>query len=219
MPAMDLQSERGGGADPRGADPGGIDPSATDSGGTDPGLADPSGTRPGGTDPGRADLRGIDPSATDPGGTDASPSPSPRLGRRAPLASAMPLRARLWLAGAGLAAVALIAVLLATGSAGTTSTAAAGGRVSTASLSSFHGALVARLHSQHAYFHWVVCVPSGLRFHGVRVVRCNVDFGDPHIQAYCSVVRGGRLLTSEEDSAIPCGHDNAGYSATIVTYN
>jgi hypothetical protein len=199
MPAMDLQSERGGGADPRGADPGGIDPSATDCGGVDPG--------------------GADPSATDSGGAGPSPSPSPRLGRRAPLASAIPLRARLWLAGAGLAAVALIAVLLASGPAGTTSTAAAGGRVSTASLSSFHGALVARLHSQHAYFHWVVCVPSGLRFHGVRVVRCNVDFGDPHIQAYCSVFRGGRLLTSEEDSAIPCGHDNAGYSATIVTYN
>ena len=36
--------------------------------------------------------------------------------------------------------------------------------------------------------------------------------------AYCSVLRGGHLLTSEEDSAIPCGHDNAGYSDPVVTY-
>jgi hypothetical protein len=52
----------------------------------------------------------------------------------------------------------------------------------------------------------------------VRVVRCNVDFGEPHIVAYCSVLRGGRLLTSEDDPAIPCGHDNAGYSAKLVQY-
>jgi hypothetical protein len=91
--------------------------------------------------------------------------------------------------------------------------------VTTASLATFQRALVARLRSQQGYFHSVVCVASGFHFDGVRVVRCNVDFGDPHNQAYCSVFRGGRLLTSEDDPAIPCRHDNAGYSATIVTYN
>jgi hypothetical protein len=151
------------------------------------------------------------------GGAPGSPSRGPDR-RRGSLASAVPLRARLWLAGGGLAAIALIVVLLATGSGGANPAAAPGGRVSTASLPTFQRALVARLRSQQAYFHWVVCVASGFHFDGVRVVRCNVDFGDPHIQAYCSVFRGGRLLTSAEDSAIPCGHDNAGYSATIVTY-
>ena len=149
----------------------------------------------------------------------ASGSPGRGADRRGSPVAAIPLRARLWLAGGGLAAVALIVILLATGSGGASSAAAAArGRVTTASLQTFQRALVARLHSQQAYFHWVVCVASGAHFEGVRVVRCNVNFGDPHIQAYCSVFRGGRLLTSAEDPAIPCGHDNAGYSATIVTY-
>jgi len=147
--------------------------------------------------------------------------PSPRRGperRRSPV-SAVPLRARLWLAGGGLAAVALIVILLATGSGGASPAATASGRVTTASLATFKRALIAHLRAQQAYFHSVVCVASGFHFDGVPVVRCNVDFGDPHIQAYCSVFRGGRLLTSEDDPAIPCRHDNAGYSATIVTYN
>src|ERR1019366_4515385 len=79
-------------------------------------------------------------------------------------------------------------------------------------------ALVARLDAQHAYYHWVVCVHSGAHFEGVPVVRCNVDFGDPHIEAYCSVFRGGHLLTSEDDPAISCAPDHAGKLETIVTY-
>ena len=132
----------------------------------------------------------------------------------------VPLRARLWLAGAGLAAVALVVVLLLTspGSPGAAPAAPAAGRITTASIATFHRALVARLDAQHASYHWVACVRSGKRFAGVPIVRCNVNFGDPHIQAYCSVFRGGRLLTSQEDPAIPCGHDNAGYSFTMETY-
>jgi hypothetical protein len=133
----------------------------------------------------------------------------------------VPLRARLWLAGAGLAAVALVIVLLSTssGNGGVIPAAPAAGRVTTASLATFHRALVARLDAQHATFHWVACVRSGKRFAGVPIVRCNVNFGDPHIQAYCSVFRGGQLLTSQEDPAIPCGHDNAGYSISMETFH
>jgi hypothetical protein len=79
--------------------------------------------------------------------------------------------------------------------------------------------MIAKLDAQKAHFFWVVCAPSGARFEGVRVVRCNVDFGDPHIQAYCSVFRGGRLVTSADDPAIPCRPDEAGYSQTIQTWN
>jgi hypothetical protein len=83
----------------------------------------------------------------------------------------------------------------------------------------FRTALISRLHAQQLNYHWVVCVRTPHRFKGVRVVRCNVDFGiDPHVEAYCSVLRGGRLLTSEQDPAIPCGHDNAGFSDPVVTY-
>ena len=47
-------------------------------------------------------------------------------------------------------------------------------------------------------------------------MRCNVDFGDPHIEAYCTVIEGGRLLTNHQYPAIPCRHDGAG--AAIITY-
>ena len=158
------------------------------------------------------------------GGGEPDAPPERDVSRRSsrPLA-AVPLRARLWLAGASLAAVALIVVLLSTSSGKgspipAAPAAARAGRVTTASLATFHRALVARLEAQHARFHWVACVRSGRRFAGVPIVRCNVNFGDPHIQAYCSVFRGGRLLTSQEDPAIPCGHDDAGYSITMETY-
>jgi hypothetical protein len=151
------------------------------------------------------------------GGGEVAASPNPDPGRGRPRASAVPLRARLWLAGAGLAALALIVVLLSVPS-GATSSARADTRVSSASPATFRRALLARLDAQHAYYHWVVCVHSGAHFEGVPVVRCNVDFGDPHIEAYCSVFRGGHLLTSEDDPAISCAPDHAGKLETIVTY-
>jgi hypothetical protein len=115
----------------------------------------------------------------------------------------------------GLAAVAAIVV---GGLASSWFASDAGARITTASPSSFQRAVVTRLRAEQLDYRWVVCVPSGQAFAGVRVVRCNVDFGEPHIVAYCSVLRGGRLLTSQDDPAIPCGHDNAGYSATITEY-
>lgn len=94
-----------------------------------------------------------------------------------------------------------------------------GEKVATASLGTFRTDVIARLHTERLNYNWVVCVRTPHRFRGVGVVRCNVDFGiDPHVEAYCSVLRGGRLLTSEQDSAIPCGHDNAGFSDPIVTF-
>jgi hypothetical protein len=132
----------------------------------------------------------------------------------------VPLRVRLWLAGGTLAAVALVAALLAT-RAGTPASAgaAAAARITTASPAVFRHALIARLHASGLDFQWVVCTPNGRRFEGVPVVRCNVEFGEPHVEAYCSVFRGGRLLTSQDDPAIACAPDLVGYSAPIHTYN
>ncbi len=90
--------------------------------------------------------------------------------------------------------------------------------ITTAGVAKFRSAVVARMRAENLRYLWVVCVPSGNHFRGVPVVRCNVDFGEPHIVAYCSVFRNGRLLTSEDDPAIPCGHDNAGFSDPVVTY-
>jgi hypothetical protein len=111
------------------------------------------------------------------------------------------------------AAIAVVGAVLAT-NAGESSA----GRITTASVLTFKHAVVARLRAEHLSYRWVVCLPSGRGFRGVRVVRCNVDFGEPHVVAYCSVLLGGRLLTSADDPAIPCGHDDSGYTATITQY-
>jgi hypothetical protein len=119
---------------------------------------------------------------------------------------------------------ALAVLCAAVGAGAGTYAASAGGEsssshaISTDSPTAFRSAVIARMHTEHLDYHWVACVATPHRFHGVRVVRCNVDFGEPHIVAYCSVLRGGRLLTSEDDPAIPCGHDDAGFTAPVVKY-
>jgi hypothetical protein len=52
-------------------------------------------------------------------------------------------------------------------------------------------------------------------YKGLPIVRCNVNFGDPHVEVYCSVLDHGRLVTNHENSAIPCSHDNAGSAVPI----
>jgi hypothetical protein len=102
---------------------------------------------------------------------------------------------------------------------GSNRTVVATGQVTTAPLARFHTALAARLRSDQLNWSWISCVHSGRSFHGVAVVRCNVDFGiDPHVEAYCLVFRNGRLLTNFDDTAIPCGQDNAGNTQTVVQY-
>jgi hypothetical protein len=44
---------------------------------------------------------------------------------------------------------------------------------------------------------WVACVPTRSRLRGRTAFRCNVNFGDPHVEAYCAVVENGRLLYAE----------------------
>jgi hypothetical protein len=78
--------------------------------------------------------------------------------------------------------------------------------------------LIERLHHLSLKPRWVACIPSGMRFERAAVIRCNVNFGDPHIEAFCSVLRDGRLVTNGEDAAIPCGHDNAGWRAPVRTF-
>lgn len=75
--------------------------------------------------------------------------------------------------------------------------------------------LAIRLRDRLLRPHWIVCVPSGNHYRGAAIVRCNVNFGDPHIQAYCTVLRGDKLVTQYDDAAIPCGHDDAGWSSPV----
>ncbi|MFN2628474.1 MAG: hypothetical protein ABR569_07555 [Gaiellaceae bacterium] len=76
--------------------------------------------------------------------------------------------------------------------------------------------LTARLRAEDLTVHWIACVKSGRNYRGATIVRCNVNFGDPHIEAYCSLLRAGRLVTDHDDPAIPCQHDGAGWNASIV---
>jgi hypothetical protein len=66
------------------------------------------------------------------------------------------------------------------------------------------------LRSEHLSFQYVVCIKNGRAYRGHPVIRCNVNFGDPHVVAYCSVISAGRLVTTQQDPAIPCKPDRAG---------
>jgi hypothetical protein len=132
--------------------------------------------------------------------------------------SALAPRARRWSVAALVAVCAALgagAFAAAGGSRGAPSPSRAFG---TESPTLFRAAVIDRMRVEHLDYRWVACVSTGHRFHGVRVVRCNVDFGEPHIVAYCSVLHGGRLLTNQDDPAIPCEHDDAGFSAPVIQY-
>jgi len=66
------------------------------------------------------------------------------------------------------------------------------------------------LRSEHLSVQNVACVRNGRAYHGHPVIRCNVNFGDPHVVAYCSVIVAGRLVTSHQDPSIPCRPDLVG---------
>ncbi len=66
-------------------------------------------------------------------------------------------------------------------------------------------ALVRRLEARSLSYRYVDCFADRARFRGAPVVRCRVNFGDPHLVQYCSTILGGRLVTDHEVRAIRCG--------------
>ncbi len=122
-------------------------------------------------------------------------------------------RARLLLAGVALAALLGVAAVLALSSSGSGSSAAV-----TSNEAQIKQQLVERLHQHALYPHWVACVPNGRSFGGAAVIRCNVNYGDPHIEAICGVLRGGTLVTDHDEASIPCGPDLRGWHPLIRTY-
>jgi hypothetical protein len=77
--------------------------------------------------------------------------------------------------------------------------------------------MTTRLNDKHLDYRWVACVSVGRTYRHVAITRCNVNFGiDPHIEAYCLLLRHGTLVTNHEDPAIPCRHDDAGWDRTTV---
>jgi hypothetical protein len=77
--------------------------------------------------------------------------------------------------------------------------------------------MTARLDAKQLDYRWVACVRVGRTYSDVPITRCNVNFGiDPHIEAYCVLLRDGKLVTNHEDRAIPCRHDDAGWDRTTI---
>jgi hypothetical protein len=74
-------------------------------------------------------------------------------------------------------------------------------------VSTVREALEARLEAKELSYRWVACTRTTSVYAGEPVVRCNVNFGDPHIEVYCGVVVRGRLRTDHENAAIPCGRE------------
>ena len=66
------------------------------------------------------------------------------------------------------------------------------------------------LRSEHLSVQYVACIKNGRTYHGHPIIRCNVNFGDPHVVAYCSLIVAGRLVTSHQDPSIPCQPDLVG---------
>lgn len=75
-----------------------------------------------------------------------------------------------------------------------------------------------RLHAKSLDYTWLACIALPRTYQHVAVTRCNVGFGiDPHVEAYCVVLKNGKLDTNHEDSSIPCRHDDAGWDKTTIT--
>lgn len=84
-----------------------------------------------------------------------------------------------------LVVVAAVVVAAAAGCGGNASHAVTGTNVA----STLRASLVARDSPPH----WVACVPTRARVRGLTAFRCNVNFGDPHVEAYCAVLDRDRL--------------------------
>ena len=120
-------------------------------------------------------------------------------------------RRQVFIGAVVLAACALAAALLATRSSDGASA------VRTAPPAAVRAALITRLQASDLRYRWVVCVGTGRVFRSQGVVRCNVNFGDPHIEAYCSIIDRGRLVTNHETPSFTCPADLRGWTTSIVT--
>jgi len=115
---------------------------------------------------------------------------------------------------AGVGALATVAVVLLTAGCGGGSSQVS---VSPGIVPAVRSALVERLHAKGLEYRWIACLRNGRSFRGHQIVRCNVNFGDPHVEAYCGVLIGGRLHTNHDDQAIGCASDLAGQKPSITS--
>lgn len=56
---------------------------------------------------------------------------------------------------------------------------------------------------------WVACAPARERIRASAVYRCNVSFGDPHVQVFCAAFVAGELRAAEWVQAARGAQDRA----------
>jgi hypothetical protein len=94
---------------------------------------------------------------------------------------------------------------------------AGGGAVrDTSTRAAVEAALRKRLDRAYLSYQWVLCVKMDRVYHGLRVWRCNVDFGDPHIVQYCAILRGHTLITDRENRALDCSPPRSRLGSALV---
>ena len=98
-------------------------------------------------------------------------------------------------------AAAVCALALAVGAAGCASDDA------TSPTETVEEALLERLEDKSLSVTWVTCVEGPVQTGPNTVYRCNVNFGDPHIEGYCAVLRDGDLLTHIEEPSLRCARE------------
>jgi hypothetical protein len=64
---------------------------------------------------------------------------------------------------------------------------------------------VRKLRGEYLSVRWANCYRDARTYRTLRVTRCKVNFGDPHIVQYCVVIIAGRVVTDHERRAIRCG--------------
>lgn len=78
--------------------------------------------------------------------------------------------------------------------------------------------MVERLRTKHLDYTWLACIALPRTYRSVPITRCNVGFGiDPHVEAYCVVMRDGKMVSNHEDASIPCRHDDVGIDNSQIT--
>jgi hypothetical protein len=76
--------------------------------------------------------------------------------------------------------------------------------------------LRARLVARDLPPRWVACVPTRFRVGERTAYRCNVNFGDPHIEAYCAVFVGRELAYAEWRMSDQGRQDRVGFQRECV---
>jgi hypothetical protein len=77
--------------------------------------------------------------------------------------------------------------------------------------------LISRLQAQSEYFKTVTCIGTGRKFRGALVTRCNVNTGNPHVQAYCLAKLHGIWVDEYNHRLLPCRPDWKGFKIKIIS--